>query len=56
MTVVQVDGVNVEPITVDEFRFGSGETYDVVVKPKNDAYTIFAQSMDRTGYASGTLA
>ena len=56
LTVVQVDGVNVEPVTVDEFRFGSGETYDVVVKPKNDAYTIFAQSMDRTGYASGTLA
>ncbi|MDH4192367.1 MAG: copper resistance system multicopper oxidase, partial [Betaproteobacteria bacterium] len=56
LTVVQVDGQNVEPVTVDEFRFGPGETYDVVVAPKDDAYTIFAQSMDRTGYARGTLA
>jgi len=55
MTVVQADGQNVEPVTVDEFRFGPGETYDVVVTPKDEAYTIFAQSMDRTGYARGTL-
>jgi CopA family copper-resistance protein len=56
LTVVQADGQNVEPVTVDEFRFGPGETYDVVVEPKNDAYTIFAQSMDRSGYAKGTLS
>jgi CopA family copper-resistance protein len=56
MTVVQADGQNVEPVTVDEFRFGPGQTYDVVVKPQDDAYTVFAQSMDRTGYARGTLA
>lgn len=56
LTVVQADGVNVEPVTVDEFRFGPGETYDVLVQPKDDAYTIFAQAMDRTGYARGTLA
>jgi len=56
MTVVQVDGQNVEPVTVDEFRCGPGETYDVIVTPKDDVYTIFAQSMDRTGYARGTLA
>ena len=56
LTVVQTDGVNVEPITVDEFRFGPGETYDVLVEPKNDVYTVFAQAMDRTGYARGTLA
>ncbi len=55
MTVVQVDGQNVEPVTVDEFRFGPGETYDVIVTPKEGAYTIFAQSMDRTGYTRGTL-
>jgi CopA family copper-resistance protein len=55
LTVVQADGVNVEPVTVDEFRFGPGETYDVVVQPKDDAYTVFAQAMDRTGYARGTL-
>ncbi|CAM5566461.1 copper resistance system multicopper oxidase [Eoetvoesiella caeni] len=56
MTIVQADGQNVEPVTVDEFRFGSGETYDVIVEPKDEAYTIFAQSMDRTGYARGTLS
>ncbi len=56
LKVVQVDGVNVEAVTVDEFRFGPGETYDVLVEPRDDAYTIFAQSMDRSGYARGTLA
>lgn len=56
MAVVQADGQNIEPVEVDEFRFGPGETYDVLVEPKDDAHTIFAQSMDRTGYARGTLA
>ncbi len=56
MTVVQTDGVDVEPVTVDEFRIGAGETYDVIVTPRDEAYTIFAQSMDRSGYARGTLA
>ena len=56
LTVVQTDGVNIEPVTVDEFRFGPGQTYDVLVQPKDDAYTVFAQTMDRTGYARGTLA
>ncbi|MEQ8289036.1 MAG: copper resistance system multicopper oxidase [Gammaproteobacteria bacterium] len=56
LTVVQADGQDVEPVTVDEFRFGPGETYDVMVEPRDDVYTIFAQSMERTGYARGTLA
>ncbi|MBW8306494.1 MAG: copper resistance system multicopper oxidase [Thiobacillus sp.] len=56
LTVVQADGQNVEPVTVDEFRFGPGETYDVMVQPKDEAYTVFAQTMDRTGFARGTLA
>jgi CopA family copper-resistance protein len=56
MTVVHVDGQDVEPVTVDEFRCGPGETYDVLVTPKDDAYTIFAQSLGRSGYARGTLA
>lgn len=56
MTVVQVDGLDVEPVTTDEFRIGPGETYDVVVSPVEDAYTIFAESMERSGYAKGTLA
>lgn len=56
LTVVQMDGQNVEPVTVDEFRFGPGQTCDVLVQPQADACTIYAQSMDRTGYARGTLA
>lgn len=57
MTVVQADGQNVQPVAVEEFRFGPAETYDVIVKPSEDrAYTIFAETMDRSGYARGTLA
>ncbi|MBI1396839.1 MAG: copper resistance system multicopper oxidase [Betaproteobacteria bacterium] len=55
-TIVQADGQDVEPVTVDEFRFGPGETCDVVVVPKDEAYTVFAQSMDRSGHAQATLA
>jgi CopA family copper-resistance protein len=57
MTVVQADGNDIVPVTVDEFRIGTAETYDVIVQPQEDAaYTIFAQSEDRFGYARGTLA
>ncbi len=57
MTVVQADGNNIEPVTVDEFRIGVAETYDMIVQPKdNAAYTVFAQAQDRSGYARGTLA
>ncbi len=56
LQIVAADGVAVEPVSVDEFRFGPGETYDVLVTPTDDAHTIFAQSMDRSGYARGTLA
>ncbi len=57
MTVVAADGQYVKPVSVDEFRIAVAETYDVIVEPENEqAYTIFAQSMDRTGYSMGTLA
>ena len=57
MTVVAADGQPVEPVTVDEIRIGTAETYDVIVEPSADrAWTVFAQSMDRTGYARATLA
>jgi CopA family copper-resistance protein len=57
MTVVAADGQYVHPVTVDEFRIAVAETFDVIVEPSGqDAYTIFAQSMDRTGYARATLA
>ena len=56
MRVVASDGNNVQPVDVDEFRIGVAETYDVIVEPKeNTAYSIFAQSLDRSGYAVGSL-
>lgn len=57
MTVISADGQDVEPVAVDEFRISVAETYDVLVEPSEDAaYTIFAQSIDRTGYTRATLA
>lgn len=57
MTVVAADGQYVHPVTVDEFRIAVAETFDVIVEPSGqDAFTIFAQDMGRTGYVSGTLA
>jgi CopA family copper-resistance protein len=57
MDVVMADGKAVRPVSVHEFRIGVAETYDVLVRPKEDkAFTIFAESLDRSGYARGTLA
>ncbi|NOX68140.1 MAG: copper resistance system multicopper oxidase [Gammaproteobacteria bacterium] len=57
MTVVAADGQNIEPVSIDEFRIAVAETYDVIVEPNADsAYTIFAQNIDRTGYARGILS
>jgi CopA family copper-resistance protein len=57
MTVVAADGQDVEPISVDEFRIAVAETYDVIVEPAGDRpYTLFAQSIDRQGFARGTLS
>ncbi|MBB6144336.1 CopA family copper-resistance protein [Silvibacterium bohemicum] len=55
MMVVAADGNAIEPVTVDEFRIGTAETYDVIVEPKDEAYTIFAQAEDRTGFARAIL-
>ena len=56
--MVAADGQNIEPVTVDEIRLAVAETYDVIVEPDGSqhAYTLFAQAMDRSGYARGTLA
>jgi CopA family copper-resistance protein len=56
MTVVAADGQRVHPVTVDEFRIAVAETLDVIVEPQEQPYTIFAQAMDRGGYARATLA
>ena len=57
MTVIAADGQYVHPVTVDEFRIAVAETFDAIVEPAGqEAFTVFAQSIDRTGYAAGTLA
>jgi CopA family copper-resistance protein len=57
MTIVQADGVNVEPVEVHEFRIAVAETYDAIIEPKEaKPYTIFAESFDRSGYARATLS
>jgi CopA family copper-resistance protein len=56
MEVVAADGQNIRPVKgIDEFRMGVAETYDVIVQPQAGAYTLFAQAIDRSGYARGTL-
>jgi len=57
MKLIQADGQNIKPVEIEEFRIAPGETYDVIVEPREEeAYTIFAETMDRSGYARGTLA
>lgn len=57
LEMVQADGVDIQPVSVEEFRIGVAETYDVIVTPEADtAYTMFAQALDRSGYARATLA
>ncbi len=56
MTVVAADGNHIKPVRVDEFRIGVAETYDVIVQPTSSkAYALFAQSIERSGYALGSL-
>lgn len=57
MTVVQADGQNIKPVETDELRIAVAETYDVIVTlPDDRAYTLFAETMDRSGFARGTIA
>jgi CopA family copper-resistance protein len=57
LTVVQADGLNVRPVTVDEIQVAVAETYDVIVEPTEDrAYTLVGETVDRSGMARATLA
>ncbi|MFO7892827.1 MAG: copper resistance system multicopper oxidase [Longimicrobiales bacterium] len=56
LEVIERDGQPVEPVETDEFRIGIAETYDVLVRPRGKAHTVFAEAIDRSGYARGTLA
>ena len=56
MTVVQADGQNVRPVTVDEFQIGVAETFDVIVTPEDRAYSFVSEAIDRSGLGRATLA
>jgi CopA family copper-resistance protein len=57
LTVVEADGLPVQPVTVDEIQIAVAETYDVIVQPADDrAYTLVGESVDRSGMARATLA
>ncbi len=57
MTVIAADGQAIKPVTVDEIRIAVAEIYDVIVRPKGSTtYTLYAESMDRSGYVRGTLS
>jgi len=55
--IISVDGQDVKPVQTDEFQISPAETYDMIVRPREDsAYTIVAESIDRSGMVRGTLA
>jgi CopA family copper-resistance protein len=56
LTVVAADGANVRPVEVDELQIGNAETYDIIVTPDDQAYTLVAENIDRSGMASATFA
>jgi len=57
MTVISADGQCIKPVETDEIRIAVAETYDVIVQmPDDSAYTMYAETMDRSGFVRGTLA
>ena len=56
LMVVQADGQDVRPVDTDELQIAVAETYDLIVAPGDRAYSIVAESIDRSGMARGTLA
>ncbi|GJM07670.1 MAG: hypothetical protein DHS20C10_14040 [marine bacterium B5-7] len=56
MLMVQADGNDIKPYTVNSFSIAPGETFDVLVKIKeNHPYVIYAESIDSLGTAIGVL-
>ena len=56
MTVIEADGQAIKPIQASRLRIAVAETYTVIVTPKPGiAYAIFAESLDRSGFALASL-
>ena len=56
MHVVQADGQDVQPVETEELQIAVAETYDVIVHPADRAYTLVAESIERSGMAVATLS
>jgi CopA family copper-resistance protein len=56
MTLMATDGINMRPVEIEEFQIGNAETYDFLVQPRDEAYTIVAEGIDRSAMARATLA
>ena len=57
MTIVAADGRQVEPVTVDEFRMGVAETYDVIVTPTDATpHALWIETIDRRAHALVSLS
>ena len=56
MTLVATDGINMRPVEIDELQIGNAETYDFLVQPQDRAYSLIAESIDRSAMARATLA
>ncbi len=56
MQLVQAQGNNVKPQSIQSFSIAPGETYDVLVKIReNTPYILYAESIDTLGAAIGAL-
>jgi FtsP/CotA-like multicopper oxidase with cupredoxin domain len=55
LTVVAADGQAVKPVTVEELQIAVAETYDLLVEPDGNAFSIVCEAMDRSGMALATL-
>lgn len=56
MKIVQIDGNNIVPKNVKRFSLAPGETYDVIIRIKQDKPTfIYAESIDTLGKTYGAL-
>lgn len=56
MTMVHVEGNDVVPYEINDFTIAPGETYDVLIKIKNNSpYIIYAEAQNTLGAAYGAL-
>lgn len=56
MTIVALDGIDIQPVTVQRLQHAIAETYDIVVTvPQDGNYELRATNSDGTGYTSAFI-